>query len=90
MALSVIDWKRTNSQYVAILQSLDRFDPASIRPIQRRGMETVLGGTLKGSVELDWYALAYDRNELEFAEARDMARQTLDQLRENDNIPPPP
>lgn len=90
MALSVIDWKRTSGQYVAILQSLDRFDPASIRPIEHRGLEIVLGGTLKGSVEIDWYALAYDRNELEFAEARDMARQTLDKLRENDNIAPPP
>ena len=49
MALSIIDWKRTPGQYIAILQSLERFDPQSIREIEKNGFETVLGGTLRGT-----------------------------------------
>ncbi len=81
MALSVIEWKRTSGQYVAILQSIERFEPNSIQPIERRGMETILGGTLRGTVTDAWYALAYDRQELDFEEAREMARRTLEQRR---------
>jgi hypothetical protein len=82
MALSIIDWKRTPGQYIAILQSLERFDPSSIREIEKNGFETVLGGTLRGTTDTDWYALAYNRRELEFEEARTMARQALDRYRE--------
>jgi hypothetical protein len=80
--LSIIEWKRTETQYVAILQALDRFEPGSIREIRRQGPEIVLGGTLRGTTRTDWYALAYDRNELEFEEAKALARQTLDRYRE--------
>ncbi len=80
--LRIIEWKRTTTQYVAILQVSDRFEPNSIKEIERHGPETVLGGTLRGTMHTDWYALAYDRRELDFDEAKDMARSTLERYRE--------
>ena len=82
MSLSIIEWKRTPGQYIAILQSLDRFEPGSIHEIEKHGFETVLGGTLRGTTRTDWYALAYDRRELEFDEARTLARQALERYRQ--------
>ncbi len=82
MPLSIIEWKRTPGQYIAILQSLDRFEPGSIREVAKQGVETILGGTLRGTTLTDWYALAYNRRELEFEEAKTMARQALDRYRE--------
>lgn len=82
--LSIIEWKRTETQYVAILQVLERFEPGSIRELQRRGPEIVLGGTLHGTGRTDWYALAYSRQELEFEEAKALARQALERYREQD------
>lgn len=81
--LGIIEWKRTSTQYVAILQVADRFEPGSIRELERHGFETVLGGTLKGTNTVDWYALAYSRQELEFDEAKDMARQTIERYRQS-------
>lgn len=80
--LGIIEWKRTSSQYVAILQAMNRFEPGSIREIEKNGLETILGGTLRGTNKVEWYALAYNRSELEFEEAKDMARKTLDRYRE--------
>jgi hypothetical protein len=80
-SLGIVDWKRTSSQYVAILQSLDRFEPNTIRELSRSNGEIVLAGVLKGTNETDWYALAYDRNEYEFDEARTRARAALDRYR---------
>ncbi len=82
MPLSIIEWKRTPGQYIAILQVLDRFEPGSIHEIEKHGFETILGGTLRGTDRTEWYALAYNRRELEFDEARALARQTLDRHRE--------
>ncbi len=82
MALSIIEWKRTPGQYIAILQVLDRFEAGSIKESERHGFETILGGTLRGTTQTDWYALAYNRRELEFDEARDLARKTLDRYRQ--------
>lgn len=82
MMLRIIEWKRTTTQYVAILQVADRFEQGSIKELERKGPETVLGGTLRGTTKIDWYALAYDRRELDFDEARDMARQALERYRE--------
>lgn len=79
--LRVIEWKRTTTQYVALLQVADRFETGSIREIERHGPETILGGTLKGTTKTDWYALAYDRGELEFEEAKDLAQRTLERYR---------
>jgi hypothetical protein len=81
--LGIIEWKRTSTQYVAILQVADRFEPGSIREIEKNGHETVLGGTLRGTNIVDWYALAYSRHELEFGEAKDMARQTVERYRQS-------
>ena len=79
--LTIIEWKRTTGQFVAVLQAIDRFEPGTIKEIEKHGFETVLGGRLRGTDRIEWYALAYDRRELEFEEARDMARATLDRQR---------
>jgi hypothetical protein len=79
---SIIEWKRTTTQYVAILQAADRFDPTTIRPVEKNGPETILAGRLRGTDREEWYALAYDRNELDFDEARDLARARVDAIRE--------
>lgn len=82
--LRIIEWKRTTTQFVAILQVADRFEPGSIKELERKGPETILGGTLRGTTKTDWYALAYDRRELDFEEARDRARQALERYREQE------
>ncbi len=80
-SLGIVDWKRTSSQYVAILQSLDRFESNTIREVSKANGETILAGVLKGTNETDWYAIAYDRNEYEFDEARTRARAALERYR---------
>ncbi len=80
--LRIIEWKRTTTQFVAILQVADRFEPNSIRELERHGPETILGGTLRGTINTDWYALAYNRRELEFEEAKDLASLALDRYRQ--------
>ncbi len=80
--LGVIEWKRTTTQYVAILQVADRFEPGTIKEIERNGNEIVLGGVLRGTNQTDWYALAYSRMEYEFDEVKEMARQTLERYRQ--------
>ena len=78
----ILEWKRTTTQYVAILQAAERFDIATIEPAERHGPETLLAGRVRGSDHYEWYALAYDRGELEFEEARNMARARIDAWRE--------
>lgn len=80
--LRIIEWKRTTTQYVALLQVAERFEPGSIREIERHGPETILGGIIRGTTKTDWYALAYDRRELDFEEAKEMARNALDRYRD--------
>jgi len=80
----IIDWKRTSGQFVAILEAMDRFEPGSIKELKRRGPETVLAGTLRGTTQTEWYALAYNRNDLEWEEARALARKTLDEYKRGD------
>jgi len=80
--IGIIEWKRTSTQYVAILQVADRFEPGSIKEVEKHGPETILGGTLVGTMKTDWYALAYSLMDLEFAEAKEMARATLERYRE--------
>jgi hypothetical protein len=84
--LGIQEWKRTSSQYVAILQSLERFEAGTIREIAKKNGETILAGTLRGTIDTDWYAIAYDRNEYEFDEARLKAREALDRYRETNRI----
>lgn len=78
---AVIEWKRTPGQYVAILEPLDLFEPQSIRELKRTGPETILVGTLRSTGRDEWYALAYSRNDLEYEEARVMARAALERWR---------
>ena len=79
--LRIIEWKRTTTQYVALLQVAERFEAGSIQELERQGPETILGGTLRGTAKTDWYALAYDLREVEFDEAKEMARKTLERYR---------
>jgi hypothetical protein len=81
-SLGIVDWKRTSSQFVAILQSMDRFETNTIKELSKSNGETVLAGILRGTDITDWYAIAYDRNEYEFEEARTRARAALDRYRE--------
>jgi hypothetical protein len=81
-SLGILEWKRTSGQYVAILQSMDRFDKSTIKELSKQNGETVLAGVLLGTDITDWYAIAYDRNEYEFDEARLRARAALDRYRE--------
>lgn len=79
---NVIEWKRTTGQFVAILEPIDQFDPKSIRELKKKGHETLLVGRLKSTGEEEWYALAYSRVDLEFDEARTLARATLERWRD--------
>lgn len=78
---SVIEWKRTPGQFVAILEPLDEFEPRTIRELKRSGPETILVGTIRSSGRDEWYALAYSRHDLEFDEARTLARAALERWR---------
>ena len=78
---SVIEWKRTPGRFVAILEPLDLFDKDSIRELKPTGPETVLIGAIRATGREEWYALAYDRRDLEFDEARTMARASLERWR---------
>ena len=78
---SIIEWKRTPGKYVAILEPLEQFEARSIRELPAKGPEVILVGTLRGTESVEWYAIAYDRNLLEFDEARTMARAALDRWR---------
>ena len=78
---TIIEWKRTPGQYVAILEQLGQFEANSIRELKKQGPETILVGRRRDSDEEDWYALAYSRYDLEFDEAREMAKAALERWR---------
>jgi hypothetical protein len=61
---------------------MERFDKTTIKELSKQNGETVLAGILLGTDITDWYAIAYDRNEYEFDEARTRARAALDRYRE--------
>jgi len=76
--LSIMQWQRTSSQYIGILQSLDNFVPGTIK-IHRLGPgESVLVGTLARGGRKDWYALAYDKADMDFEDARSRATATVE------------
>jgi len=60
---------------------MDRFEAGTIHEIEKNKGEIVLGGLIRGTDETDWFALAYDRNEWDFDEARARARQALERYR---------
>lgn len=75
--LSVIRWTQTQSQYVALLGLPEQF---RIDTLKRRNLgrgESVLIGERTPGIERDWYALAYERADMEFEEARQQAMATL-------------
>lgn len=76
--LSIIEWQRTQGQYVAVLQTLDHFNSNTLKRIPLKRGENVITGQLVGSVQRDWYALAYNQQDMDFDEARLRARATLD------------
>lgn len=84
--LGIQEWKRTERQYVAILQAMDRFEPGTIHEIEKGKGEIVLGGMLRGTDTQDWYAIAFDRNEWDFDEARLRAREALERYRSAHHI----
>jgi hypothetical protein len=65
---------------------MERFDTSTIKEVSKNNGETILAGTLRGTDITDWYAIAYDRNEYEFDEARIRARATLDRYREETRV----
>lgn len=82
---AIIEWKRTPGRYVAILEPLEQFEARSIRELKPNGPETILVGMVRGTDREEWYAIAYSRNDLEFDEARTMARAALDRWRAGEN-----
>jgi hypothetical protein len=83
---TIIEWKRTPGQYVAILEPLQQFDATSIRELKKQGPETILVGRRRDGDGEDWYALAYSRYDLEFDEARDMAKAALERWRAGETV----
>jgi hypothetical protein len=81
---AIIEWKRTPGKYVAILEPLEQFEARSIRELKPNGPETILVGILRGTDQEEWYAIAYNRNDLEWDEARNMARQALERWRQGE------
>jgi hypothetical protein len=65
---------------------MDRFETSTIKEVSKKNGETVLAGTLRGTDITDWYAIAYDRNEYEFDEARIRARAALERYREANRV----
>jgi len=82
---AVIEWKRTPGRFVAVLEPLTEFEPASIREVKGSGPETILVGTLSQTGQEDWYALAYNRNDYEFDEVRTLARNALERYRNGED-----
>lgn len=82
---NIIEWKRTPGRYVAILEPLEQFEARSIKELPPKGPETILVGTLRGTDDVEWYALAYNRMDLEFDEARTLARQALERWRNGES-----
>ncbi len=77
LKLSIIEWQRTQGQYVAILQTRDHFKLDTLKRIPLGRGETLIAGQLVGSMQRDWYALAYSQPDMEFDEARQRAKATV-------------
>lgn len=80
--LSVINWQRTQTQYIGVIQTVDRFIPNSLKVKNMGRGESVIVGEIAGTHEKDWYALAYNKVDMDFDEAHDRAIATLN--RENE------
>ncbi len=76
--LSIIRWTRTQSQFVALLGLPEQFRSESLKRHNLGTGETLLVGERTQGLGREWYALAYDKAEMEFDEARNRAIATLD------------
>jgi hypothetical protein len=80
--LSIINWQRTQTQFIGVIQALDLFVPGSLKVRALGNGESAIVGELNDTHKLDWYALAYNKADMEFEEARGQAIATLN--KEND------
>ena len=80
--LSIISWQRTQSQFIGIIQSLDHFVPDSLKVRSLSNGESVIIGEIVGTREKDWYAVAYNKADMDFDEARHRAIATLNKENE--------
>lgn len=79
--LSIIRWQQTQGKYVGILQAPERFKPNSLRAREIARGATVLEGELLGTFQKDWYCISFPKEDMDFDEARERARELLE--REN-------
>ncbi|MGQ9676633.1 MAG: hypothetical protein ACUVX1_13305 [Chloroflexota bacterium] len=80
--LSIMRWQQTQTQYIGVIQTIDRFKPGSLKVHDLGRGESVIVGELAGTYRKDWYALAYNRADMDFDEARTRGIATLN--RENE------
>lgn len=81
MDYRIIQWQRTETQFVAILQAAISFDAETIRMQDQHGPETLLVGRLSLTGREEPYALAYSRHDLTLDEAKVMARRWIEAQR---------
>ena len=75
--LSIIRWMQTQSQYVALLDASERFRLDSLKRHKLGLGETLLVAERTQGLGRDWYALAYEKEDMEFEEARSRAIETV-------------
>ncbi len=76
----IVEWKSTSERYIALLQSVDRFEPTSLHELQKGPHETWIIGRLKGSTGEDLYAIGLKRMAMDYAEARERARAAVERV----------
>lgn len=76
----ILEWKSTGERYIAIIQAAERFDPSTLRELKRDQFETWIVGRLKGTMRDDLYAIGIRRAAMDYAEARERARASVDRV----------
>ena len=76
--LSIIRWQQTQGKYVGILQDAQQFKADTLKQRSVGNLATVLVGEVAGTYQKEWYCITFPKDELEFEEARERARATLD------------
>lgn len=67
---------------MAVVQALDRFDPASLRELKRSRDEAWVVGRLRNSIQEDLYAIGLRRAALDYSEARERAQEAVQRFNE--------
>ena len=80
--LTFVRWQQTQTQYIGVIQVIERFVPGSLKVRSLGQGESVIVGELADTHRKDWYALAYNRADMDFEEARSRGIATLN--RENE------